>query len=165
MLLLEHVRRPLPPVNQNYAVEAEIQVVSEGESRGIVVHDGNAGHYKVGSDRGYGRSSAISTTPRLAEQPFSHNGGWHTYRVEVSATQIQLIIDGRRRAFAPTQQQYAPGSGVGLLCRTDENERPFRTEPNADFRGSRTPKRAFGLPEIHSCGTAVAESSACAALR
>jgi hypothetical protein len=98
---------------QNYRIESEIQVLSEGDSRGVVVHDGAQGHYKVGSDRGYGAMiSDFNNTP-LAEQAFNHGGAWHRYRVEVNGAQIRFLIDDVERVVAGGRQ-YASGCGVGL---------------------------------------------------
>ncbi len=38
-----------------------------------------------------------------------------------------------------SRQLYQAWGAFNQVCSTGETERPFRTKPNADFRGSRTP--------------------------
>jgi hypothetical protein len=104
---------PYEPPTRQYVVETVIQVLSEGDSRGIIVRAGSGGHYKVGSDRGYGGMvSDFDNTP-LGRRNFRHDGTWHTYRAEVGGGRIRLLIDGVPWVEVP-DDRYQFGTGVGL---------------------------------------------------
>jgi hypothetical protein len=129
----------------DYAVEAEIQVVrltdnSCGDpSFGIVARAEQQGAYWVGVKYewnffemvGSVRASAMpmndcGNTTYLAEQAFEPSTDWHTYRVEVQANTIKLLVDGARM-LETTDNLHLSGGRVGLWSKdTVLNVRSFK---------------------------------------
>lgn len=101
----------------NYAIEASIQLISGGDSRGIVFrHSTAAGHdqhYFAGSDRGRGAEFADEGNNPFASQDFSPGTDAHLYRVEVRGSSYTLSIDGLL-VLEAQDSRYATGAQLGL---------------------------------------------------
>lgn len=52
---------------------------------------------------------------RVAEAPFSADTSWHTYRVEVKANEIKVLLDGSS-IIDTLDNHYLSGEQVGLWC-------------------------------------------------
>lgn len=109
----------------DYAVEAEIRVVEEASSFGIVVRaDNRGGGYVAGVGRGWNRTSAISDLDgwwgtndlngRLVDGAiFDPRGDWHSYRVEVRGNTLRLFVDDAKLAEV-MDNKYLEAGRVGL---------------------------------------------------
>lgn len=96
----------------DYAVEAEIQVVTQGNSRGIITRDDGTNRYYAGSDRGnyvamHDGSNNIGTTA------YRTDGGWHTYRLEAKGNSLKLYVDGSLM-IEGTDNRFLSGARMGL---------------------------------------------------
>lgn len=112
----------------DYVVEAEIQVVDYtlGGSRpigsfGVVVRasgsasDGyGVGHYANGG-RYYAMMWPVSTSSAVIQQAeFKPGGPFHSYRVEVRANTLTLIVDGVVLLGPIQDNRFVSGGRVGL---------------------------------------------------
>ena len=104
---------PYRPTSADYAVEAEIRVIREGNSFGVVVRadiqpDGRKVGYAVGMGQNLARPVQRSTTICYLNgvmSPFIRNDcigegeifppgtDWHIYRIEANGNEIRLLID------------------------------------------------------------------------
>jgi hypothetical protein len=123
---------PYRPPTDDYAVEAEIQVISNPnccDGFGIVVRGDGSGsgrdnNYKAGIGHGgdsgpYG-AVVIAGDPFhccLGHQAFSPGKGLHTYRLEVKGKTIRLLIDNAL-IHEVTDNRFLTGRRVGLWAYT-----------------------------------------------
>ncbi|WP_448627602.1 hypothetical protein [Geodermatophilus sp. URMC 64] len=120
---------PYRPAARDYAVEAEIRVTSatQASSFGLVVRAGADGTgYAAGVGAGWDQTTGISDltgwwgsadlSGRLVDGAvFDPGADWHTYRVEVRANVVRLLVDGTEFA-AVTDNKYLEAGRVGLWC-------------------------------------------------
>jgi len=131
---------PYRPPTSDYAVEAEIQIISDPnccDGFGVIVrgtgngeinaYRGGVGH---GGDSGPYGAVLIAGDPFhccLRHQAFSPGKGWHKYRLEVKANQLRLFIDDAPAGEA-VDNRFLSGQLVGLWTNTSPqvNVRSFR---------------------------------------
>jgi serine/threonine-protein kinase len=123
-LQIPGAQAPVLPPTANYAVEAQIRLVSGCGSFGLVARwDGTVGGYALGV-RGCNTlalTAAGSTdwlysapgTP-MASAPWNP-AGVHTYRLEVRDADITALVDGKPQ-FTHTDLQFPDAGRVGLWC-------------------------------------------------
>jgi hypothetical protein len=119
---------PYSPESADYAVEAEIRVIRDGHSFGVVVRARDNRGYAVGvgqnlmrrtpnicyldgSTSWHYRSGCID--PREEVPVFNPSPDWHTYRIEVNGNVITLLIDGKFMTCVADNKFLSAGS-VGL---------------------------------------------------
>jgi Protein kinase domain len=115
---------PVLPPTANYAVEAEIRLVSGCGTFGVVARwDGGAGGYALGvkdctdlmltpagaGDWWWGWKSPMASAPW-------NPSGTHTYRVEVRDAVITAFVDGKPQ-FTKTDLRFPDAGRTGLWCR------------------------------------------------
>lgn len=107
---------PYRPEVSNYAVEAEIEVVSPFWQRrafGLVARDSYQGGLNWWSYRDTRHPFVGTRSQLLAQTEFNPGESWHKYRLEVDGGHVRLLIDGAVRAEATGQSALSPGR-VGL---------------------------------------------------
>ena len=104
---------PYRPESAPYAVEAEIRIIEDGDSFGIIVQaDGASGGYACGVATNPARTlfPGMTTTVLRGSEPGKE---WHTYRIEVKGNVITLSIDGTVQASITKNRLLSYGR-VGL---------------------------------------------------
>ncbi len=107
---------PYRPELSNYAVEAEIEVVSPFWQRrafALVARDAYRGGLNWWSYMDTRHPYVGTRSQTLAQTEFNPGGDWHKYRLEVDGGHVRLSIDGTVRAEATGQSSLSPG-GVGI---------------------------------------------------
>jgi hypothetical protein len=120
------ISAPFKPRSSNYAIEAEIQVVSgfcgngRGDSYtnfGIVTRasDVDTGYWGGVDCSGVGAVSlgSLFCCDRLAEQNFAVDLEWHTYRMEVDGNVVRFYVDGAL-LIEVSDNRYLESGYVGL---------------------------------------------------
>jgi hypothetical protein len=130
----DYLAAPIEAPTADYAVEAQIQFVRQGPAPaigytfGLVVRDDGSGSYAVGFGHIWnvwdGGEDEVGTwltgnNQALLSQAYPLNGSWHTYRVEVRANTIRLLVDGKQRVVV-TDNRYLTGQGLGLWAQNAE---------------------------------------------
>jgi hypothetical protein len=144
---------PYKPEYGDYAVEADIRVIENGYSFGVVVRANGKEGYAVGVGVGnkhthicyldgtiddWGRTHNCKAE---AEKVFDPGTDWHTYRIEVEGNRIRLLIDGIEMASVADNMFLSAGR-VGLWSSKYQLEvRNFKV---IDFR---QPSRSEGVAQ------------------
>jgi len=114
------IRAPYQPSDgANYAVEAEIQVVRNCHTFGIIARAKGQGNYAAGawcengSAQIWAWSNDATNYNTLVKQTYSTDSDWHTYRFEVRGNSLRLLIDSNLVAET-MDNQYLLAGQVGL---------------------------------------------------
>src|SRR5262245_38828516 len=99
---------PYRPELANYAVEADIRVIEDGDSFGVVVQVDDDG-------RGYAAGVGIKGDHPFGgmRSGFEPGKDWHTYRIEVRGNVCTLSIDGTIKGSV-TNNRFLSAGRVGL---------------------------------------------------
>jgi hypothetical protein len=95
---------PYRPALANYAVEADIRVIEEGDSFGVVVRVDDDGR---GYAAGVGRKGGQPFGGMLSG--FEPGKDWHTYRIEVRGNVFTLYIDGTVKSSVTNNRLLSAG--------------------------------------------------------
>jgi len=99
---------PYRPELANYAVEADIRVIEDGDSFGVVVRvDDDGGGYAAGVGIKGGQPFGGMSSG------FEPGKDWHTYRIEVRGNVFTLYIDGTFKGSLTNNRLLSAGR-VGL---------------------------------------------------
>lgn len=111
------ITAPFTPTTSNYAIEAEIQVVTVGgcSSFGLVGRATNGQGEQMGVN--FCECHCISFWDRDDIPHYNYDPGtsWHTYRFELKGTSMNFFIDNTKITNAVDNRFTTPGS-VGLWC-------------------------------------------------
>ena len=120
---------PRDPGQNDYAVEAEIQLTSTGSgcpSFGVVARAASTTQGFQGgpnSQNGFCDGPQIKlwtlSGQELTVRQFSAGNGWHTYRLEARANSLRLLVDGVE-LIAVSDNRYLTGGQVGLWSSGDQ---------------------------------------------
>lgn len=99
----------------NYAVEAEIQIVSipQRKAFGLLVRDGYLGGINWWSYKNVRHPFIGTATETLAQNDYEPGNSWHKYRIEAYGNRLKLLIDGIVVLEATDNRYLSPGR-VGL---------------------------------------------------
>lgn len=110
------ITAPYTPNTDDYAVEAEIQVIRPigCSSFGIVARaDRKETGYQTGINYCEFHGAAFYYMPELGYKEFEPGTDWHTYRLEVKGNTIKFLIDGAL-VLKTSDNRYLSGGQVGL---------------------------------------------------
>lgn len=103
---------PHRPESPDYAVEAEIRVVSpfwQRQAFGLMARERYQGGVNWWSYMRLNHPFLGTASGVLVQTDLNIDDGWHSYRLEVQGNRLKLLIDGQVRAEATDGQYSSPG--------------------------------------------------------